>query len=80
MLPLCHAAPPKYSMTCRKSRSSCRDELMESDKREFIGRYKKLMLMLINAPTPDRSFLDSYPTLAGSPAAGASGATGPDSS
>ncbi len=61
----------------RKQGSSDHNSL--TDKQEFIGRYKKLMLMLINAPTPDRPFLDSFPTLAGSPATGP-GAAGTDSS
>jgi hypothetical protein len=61
----------------RKQGSSDHNSL--TDKQEFIGRYKKLMLMLINAPTPDRPFLESFPTLAGSPAVGP-GAAGTDSS
>ncbi len=61
----------------RKQGSSDHNGL--ADKQEFIGRYKKLMLMLINAPTPDRPFLESFPTLAGSPAVGP-GAAGTDSS
>ena len=40
----------------------------------------KLMLMLINAPTPDRAFVDSYPIVGGSPTVGAGVSARADSS
>ena len=42
------------------------DQMLEADKLEFTRRYKKLMLTLINAPTPDWPFIESFPTLGGS--------------
>ena len=42
------------------------DQMLEADKLEFSRRYKKLMLTLINAPTPDWPFVESFPTLGSS--------------
>ena len=44
------------------------DQMLEADKLEFTRRYKKLMLTLINAPTPDWPFIESFPTLGEAPA------------